>query len=343
MTQTPSTNQMGESEPGPPVVVDYDPDGTLARADQLVQGIETTLEKLPAPAARLTRWLLARWPGRIAIGTAQTCIRIELFDRSMTIAAQLFTSVFPILIALASWFKPDLDQFTETTGIADAAQDVVAEAFAAPSNATFGLVGAFIVLVSATSLSRALTRAFSAIWGLPRPKTRLGAAWRWFAVVLGLAISLVAARQVMQYAEEIPPGQFWSVVVGIVCDVAVFVVVPWILLAGVLRVRHLMTGALIYATAMAFIRPASAVFLPQALQTSASRYGSIGVAFTYLAWLYAIAWVLLLAGVLGAVIVKDRGTVGTWLRGSVEPGSPVPPKTPPAAEEAPVAEETPTP
>jgi membrane protein len=91
----------------------------------------------------------------------------------------------------------------------------------------------------------------------------------------------------------------------------------------VLRVRHLLPGALIYAVAMSFLRPASGVFLPQALQTSASRYGSIGVAFTYLAWLYAIAWVLLLAAVLGAVIVKDRGKVGSWLRGPVEPGTPV--------------------
>ena len=30
-------------------------------------------------------WLLSHYPGRIVLRTAATCIRIELFDRSMTI------------------------------------------------------------------------------------------------------------------------------------------------------------------------------------------------------------------------------------------------------------------
>ncbi|MGO4256908.1 YhjD/YihY/BrkB family envelope integrity protein [Marmoricola sp. RAF53] len=303
-----------------------DGEGNDAAADMFMRGVEATLARLPGPLSRVAWALLDRWPGRIAIGTAKSCVRIELFDRSMTIAAQLFTSVFPILIAVASWVHPDVSQIAGQSALPGASEAAVAQALESPTNATFGLVGTFIVLVSATSLSRAMTRAWAAIWELPRPKSKLGSAWRWVAVVLGLATSLVVVREVVRLAGDIPPGHFWEVVVAFACDVTVAIAVPWILMAGVLSVRHLTPGALIYATAMAFIRPASGVFLPQALETSASRYGSIGVAFTYLAWLYAIAWVLLVAGVLGAVVVKDRGVVGAWLRGSHEPGTLPPPE-----------------
>jgi membrane protein len=46
------------------------------------------------------------------------------------------------------------------------------------------------------------------------------------------------------------------------------------------------------------------VWLPHALDSSADRYGSIGVAFTYLA-----------ASVLGQVIATDTGWFGQWIRG----------------------------
>ena len=47
--------------------------------------------------------------------SAASCIRIEIFDRSMTIAAQFFTSVFPILILIATWVNA-----TDTSRLAEA-------------------------------------------------------------------------------------------------------------------------------------------------------------------------------------------------------------------------------
>ena len=65
--------------------------------------VEAALGRLPPRLRRWVAWLLSRYPGRILLGTAATCIRIELFDRSMTIAAQFFTSVLPLLILAVSW------------------------------------------------------------------------------------------------------------------------------------------------------------------------------------------------------------------------------------------------
>ena len=64
---------------------------------------ETAMGRLPPRLRAWLAWLLSRWPGRILLRSAATCIRIEVFDRSVIIAAQFFTSVFPILILFATW------------------------------------------------------------------------------------------------------------------------------------------------------------------------------------------------------------------------------------------------
>ena len=287
------------------------------------------LSHLPPWLRGVVEWLLSRWPGRIAIRTAATSIRIELFDRSMTIAAQFFTSVFPTLIMLATWIGGGSNKIAEAMGIPAQTKSVLDDALDSNSGtATFGIIGTLIVLASATSLSRALTRAFNAIWGLPRPKTQLAYAWRWVAVVVALALALVTARALTRYLRDVPPPTVWQLSASLAFDVAIAVFVPWILLAGEVPARRLVPGAAIFGLVMLFVRPASAVWLPRALDVSADRYGSIGVAFTYLAWLYVVAFCFLAASVMGQVVTTDTGWLGQWIRGREQA------TTPPVPEKA---------
>ena len=277
---------------------------------------DAVLSHLPSRLQPVVEWLLSRWPGRIAIRSAATSIRIELFDRSMTIAAQFFTSVFPTLIMIATWIGGGSSELADALGIPEQTQSVLDEALESDAGtATFGILGTLIVLASAPSLSRALTRAFTAIWGLPRPKTQLTYAWRWVAVVLALALALMTARALTRYLREIPPPTLWQLAASLAFDVGICIFVPWILLAGEVRPRNLLPGAVIFGVVMLFVRPASSVWLPHALESSADRYGSIGVAFTYLAWLYVVAFCFLTASVLGQVIATDTGWFGQWIRG----------------------------
>ncbi len=151
---------------------------------------------------------------------AATVARIELFDRSMSVAAQFFTSVFPILILTATWVGSASDQMAETLDVPKQTKDVLDSALQDSSTTSFGVIGALIVLISATSLSRALTRAFASIWLLPRPKSKLNSAWRWVAVVLTLALSLVLMRAIARFADEIPPPGVWKVLVSLALYVA---------------------------------------------------------------------------------------------------------------------------
>jgi membrane protein len=275
---------------------------------------DAVLSRLPERLRAAVEWGLSRWPGRILERVTAGSIRMELFDRSMTIAAQLFTSVFPILIAIASLTSGSAKQVDDVIEMPPGTQQILDDALQS-SSTTFGVVGLFIVLASATSLSRALTRAFAAIWGLPRPRSRLVFAWRWVAVVLALAVSLVAVRRLLQIADGLQPPDLWHVVVSVGCDLSVAVFVPWVLLGGVIRPRNLLCGAVLFGVVMLFVRPASGVFLPRALDESAQRYGAIGVAFTYLAYLYCLSFIFLTCSIFGEAVTTDEGRLGEWLRG----------------------------
>jgi membrane protein len=264
---------------------------------------------------RLVAWLPTHWPGRVVVRTLRSFNRVELFDRSMTVAAQLFTCVFPILILLATVAtRRDSDRIADAASMPEESRQVLEEAVTAAGDAAFGIVGTVVVVVTATGVSRALTRAFAAIWELPRPKTSLRSVWRWIAVVLAIAFSLLAVRSVGQLVSGVPPEAVWPAAVSMVCDFTMAVFVPWILLSGAVRPRLLLPGALIMALLMLTVRPVMAAWLPQALETSADRYGSIGVAFTYLAMLYSVSFCFMATGILGQVISTDEGALGRWIR-----------------------------
>lgn len=249
----------------------------------------------------------------------------------MTIAAQIFSSVLPILILFATWAGAGAaEDSADAVDLPDESQSILDEAVRGAGNAAFGVVGALIVLISATSLSRALTRAFTAIWALPRPKSRLGSAWRWLAAVVVLALSIVLVRGLIALAGHLPPAQAWQSATAFAADVAVVVFLPWVLLAGVVRPRLLLPGALLFGLVMLAVRPVSAVWLPRALESSADRFGSIGVAFTYLAWLYVISFCFLGTAVAGRVIAADGGSVGRWIRTGRMPGDRAIPGHPPS-------------
>jgi membrane protein len=280
---------------------------------------------------RLGGWVedaFSRWPGRVLTASATGFARIELFDRAMTIAAQLFTSLFPILLMVATWWRPGSRGLGRAAGVPEGAQVVLDDALNGSQSASFGVAGVLVVLVSATSLSRALTRAFAAVWMLPRPAVSLRSSWRWFAALVALALAVAVTVTFIRWVGEQPPRGFWAMVLSFAVSFAVGVFVPWILLSGTIGIRMLLPGATLVAVVMAVARPVAAASLPRALDASAARYGSIGVAFTYLACLYAVAFCWLVAAVVGQVVATDEGSLGRWVRrdgdrpAGADPGGP---------------------
>ena len=282
-----------------------------------------TVVRLSDAAERLKpleRWLGLHWAGRIVFATVAQFRRLEVFDRSMALGAQLFTSVVPILIMLSVWVGESASQkFAAATTMPSAAAEVLDQALDEPGGTAFGVVGSLFVLISATSLSRALTRSMASIWVLPRPKTSLRNAWRWVAVVIALALSVVAARGLGVLTDDLPPAHAWTLGITFVLDALGTVFLPWLLLDGKVSARRLVPGAVLFALVLLGMRPVGRAYLPGALEQSADRYGSIGIAFTYIALLYAVALAFLATMILGHVIAEDRGRLGQYFRSGAPP------------------------
>ncbi len=303
-----------------------EPDAKPARP-----GIEAGLEALPPEILnRIPERFRANvvglqglWPGRIVLRSIGKFAKLELFDRSMTIAAQFFTSVFPVLILSALAIgKQESGALADFINLPEQARSVLSDAAEGDASTNFGVIGFLIVFVSGTSLSRALTRASAVIWELPRPKNHLGSVWRWVAVLMVVALFLTVPRILKAMVDGIPPPELWLALAMLAANVGLAVFIPWLLLEGSVGVRLLVPGAVLFGVCLAFIRPVATVALPRALESSAEHYGSIGVAFTYLTYLYVLSWVFLATAALGQVIATDKGVFGEWIRrGAPVPGS----------------------
>jgi membrane protein len=275
--------------------------------------------RLPRRLRPVVAWALSHWPGRIFLRTAATVARIELFDRSMTIAAQLFTSVIPLLILSAVVLgQQRSEQIADLMNLPQTTRGVLDEALAGSSFDSFGVLSSFLVLISATSLARALARAYGAIWGIPPLRSGLPASWRWVVAVVVMTAFVVVVRVLTWLAGRSVFPHLFTVIITAATDIALAAFIPWILLAGRLRIRRLMPGAAAFGLVMLVVHPAGTIYLPHALQVSSDRYGTIGVAFTYIGWLYVLAFCLLTAAVVGQAMVQDEGAAGRIIRGGTQ-------------------------
>ncbi len=260
-------------------------------------------------------WLTRRWVARLVGRTMTGISRVQIFDRSMTLAAQAFTSIFPIIILLGAMLGPtDSKRLVELAHIPQASRSVLEDAWSQTGFSAFGVVGTVVVLLSSTGLARALTRAYSAVWGVRQTPVGPVATWRWLVSVLTVAASLIGTRLLSYLTDALPLPNLWAAILPPISDLGVAVLLPWLLLGGAVPARMLAPGGLAFSAVMLVVRPVGSVYLPHALESSADRYGSIGVAFTYIGWLYVMSFCLLLTAVLGEVVAHDEGTLGRWLR-----------------------------
>jgi membrane protein len=266
---------------------------------------------------RTAHRFVARWPGRVLLGTVAALVRIQVFDRAMTIAAQAFTSIFPVVILVGAVLgRGPSARMAELAQLPQATQQLLDDALRSGGIGAFGLAGSLVVLISATSLSRALARTYCSIWTLDRSPTGLRSYWRWLAAVFLLAGYLFVTRLLGSVAGQLPFARVPATITLVLADAALAVFIPWLLLSGAVPVRVLMPAGCVFGLAMLVVRPVGAVYLPRALAASGDRYGSIGLAFTYIGWLYLLSLCLLASAVLGQVLANDEGTVGRLIRGA---------------------------
>src|ERR1700712_4775281 len=129
--------------------------GVSAEAEARARA-EVALQRLPPRVQHRLARLLSRWPGRVVIRSAVSCARLGIFDRSMTLAAQFFTSVLPILILAATWAAArDTRTLADLISLREQPGGAVDTAAEGEGGAAFSVVGPLMVRAPPRSLSRA--------------------------------------------------------------------------------------------------------------------------------------------------------------------------------------------
>ncbi|MBT0993293.1 YihY/virulence factor BrkB family protein [Cellulomonas sp. DKR-3] len=255
--------------------------------------------------------------GRLLERVVRDLVGIELFDRAMTLAAQAFTSIVPLLLVAAA-LRPGEDGFGQTVsdslGLPDETRAALAGAVPDDSTvlSTVGVLGLLVTLVSATSFSRALERIYLRVWQVRRPGLRT--AWRWLATVVAVAL----AALLIGFTRRVVDPQ-WLGLVQLVLQLVVWTVVwtfvPWVLLRGQVAVRPLAWTALLTGVGLAVLGRVGALYLPVVLSSGARQFGVLGLVFAYLGWLFALSFVVVAAAAIGHACATDDGPVGRWVRG----------------------------
>ena len=282
-----------------------------------------TGRRILLPARSVLGRFAGSWLGRVAERSLREVLGIELFDRSMTLAAQAFTSLFPLLILVATLRPRHGDQvgsaLADSLGLNPQAQQALESALPSAGTAasTFGVIGALVVLISATSFSRALVRMYVRIWNAPRPPA-LRSLWRLIAALLGLVLLILLLTVARRTLAGVPLSGVAEGLVAFVLGGLLWTWVPWLLLARRVPVRMLIPGGVLMAVAMMVLSVAGQVYLPRALSSATRQFGALGVSFTYVTWLFVIMVALVASTTVGAVVARDPGPFARMVGGPGE-------------------------
>lgn len=245
-------------------------------------------------------------------------------DRAVSLAAQALLAFFPMLMVVASLGPSGSTAFTrflsDRVRLSGSSLAAVTEVVSDPQqvrNAT-GALGIVLVVLSATSFSRALQRTNQACWGLP--SSGLRAAWRGLAWLGGLVAYIWMTSTLLR---TIGHTLFGPVGVGATSLLGGFLVwwwSAWLLLAGRVTWRWLIPQAVLTAVGLGTYTLASAVYMPHAVHSSAGQFGPIGVVFALATWLVGGGFVVVFAAVGGAFLARDECLLAVSVRRLVRAG-----------------------
>jgi membrane protein len=261
---------------------------------------------------------------RFALAVVNRMQRLEPFDRAMTLAAQAFTSIFPVLIATFALLPHDDSgrlggRVADALALPESTRSALSGAFPDDSGqaTTFGVLSLLIVLISATSFSRALTRMYAKLWSVRGPGW--SSPWRWLAAIVAITSCTVGVQIVLRMASGSSGWLAAALLLSVAVNAVLWTWVPSVLLAAEVPWILLAPGGLLMGAASVATYAASRVYMPSAMEYADTHFGELGVAFTSIGWLFAVAFVLIVASVVGAAVATEPGPASRFLASRTPP------------------------
>ncbi|MFF0456009.1 hypothetical protein [Nocardia africana] len=231
---------------------------------------------------------------------------IEIVDRSMTLAAKIFTCVLPVIIAGSVFSQLDLasraidDQLGLDRATFRSAFGVVAATD--PTFAAFGVVGLLMVVISGASFAKTLARIYGKLWDVPAIGLR--DAWRWPVVLLVVAFSAATIGAVRELAGLRYFGLPLTVGGELLVWMIVWTLCAYLLTLGTLRGRALWTTGALTAVGLTSVRAVGRLVLPKITASAQAKFGLLGPVFTAISWLFVLSVVVVGAATITKVLVS---------------------------------------
>ena len=116
-----------------------------------------------------------------------------------------------------------------------------------------------------------------------------------------------------------PVGVTTVVVLALATTAGAWLIIPWILLRGDVRLRVLIPTAVITSIITFAYSASASVWMPETVTSNEAQFGLFGVALALVSWFSGAAICILIGACFGPVLAEDTGWIGGLVRGSGEP------------------------
>ncbi len=259
-----------------------------------------------------------RWPvlGR-ALDVQERYSALHGNNLAGSVTLQAFLSLFPLVllaVAVVGFFAKNADvagSIIRNLGLTGDAARAVRDAVAASEHSrraasVVGLVGLFW---SGLGLVGALQYAYNQVWQVKERGLRdkaVGAAW-----LAGAAVLFVAGT-VLTTALNWLPGAFapLGIAIALAVDIALWAWTAKLLPNREVPWRAVLPGAVLGGVGLEVLKVVGAFYVPRLVASSSQLYGSLGVVFAILAWLFFFGRLIVYSATLNVVLWERRtGTV----------------------------------
>jgi membrane protein len=269
--------------------------------------------------ARVEAWV-QRGRATILGRVWERLLEVTFVETSIALAAKAFVALFPLLIIIAS-VAPDavrlaiVSALRNRMGLDASTTDVVTGAFQSPENVrrATSVVSLIFLFFYATTFTTALQRVYLRAWRRPRRGgiTNQGRGLMWIVgVAVGIAL-LGGLRRVVAGG----PASVAAAIIVVGSSVALWWWTAWVLLRGDVRWRVLLPGAVLTAAGMLTYALSAQVWMPRTVRENSAQFGFFGVALALVTWFTGVAFIIVGAATINAVLAEDQGVLGRLTRG----------------------------
>lgn len=262
------------------------------------------------PSKRLPRahpdgdkwWSRGRLEATFAGRCATSFLEMQGIDRAMSISAQAFTSLVPLMLLTSAFSHGGsaagaalVHKFHLTGESARVAQEV----FARPGGSSVGALSVVLLLFSGVSFTRRVQRMYVVVWRVP-PRAGVGGSVNAAFGLAALLLEVGLLSSLSSLIRHLPLGNVLTYPLSILASLVLWTSVPWLLLDRRVHWRRLLPGGALAALCAGVYSVATSLYMPRLIESYSSRYGLFGVTLSLIGWLLATALIIVSATVVAA-------------------------------------------